>query len=219
MGKAYGAVDMNVFVITSSIVVTMVMPDGEEITQSRRLLGSGSVDFSKVERLNQLCENYCNDKFSIFTLKTELKKIKQNFYPDWMYYAGGILAAGSFAMFFKGTFLDGICAAIGAIIICLMNNYMGRLSPNVVTMQLLCSLVTGLFIGSAASIYPELHADKVMIGDIMLLIPGIAMTNAVRDILVGDTIAGLLRFIESFLWAGALAGGFMCSMLILEDVF
>lgn len=40
-----------------------------------------------------------------------------------------------------------------------------------------------------------------MIGDIMLLIPGILMTNSIRDILIGDTISGVMRLVESLLWA------------------
>ena len=59
---------------------------------------------------------------------------------------------------------------------------------------------------------PFLHADKIMIGDIMLLIPGIAMTNSIRNILVGNTISGIMRLIESLLWAGALACGYMTAI-------
>ena len=50
--------------------------------------------------------------------------------------------------------------------------------------------------------------DKIAIGDIMLLIPGAALTNAVRDMLVGHTISGLLRLAESLLLALMLAIGF-----------
>ena len=46
------------------------------------------------------------------------------------------------------------------------------------------------------------------IGVIMLLIPGAALTNAVRDMLVGHTISGLLRLAESLLLALMLAIGF-----------
>ena len=63
--------------------------------------------------------------------------------------------------------------------------------------------------------YPPLHLDKIMIGDIMLLIPGIAMTNSVRDILVGDTISGVMRLIESLLWAGSIAFGFMLAIRLI----
>ena len=41
MGTAYGAVRMNAFVITSSIVVTMTLPSGRDITQTRRILTPG----------------------------------------------------------------------------------------------------------------------------------------------------------------------------------
>ena len=58
--------------------------------------------------------------------------------------------------------------------------------------------------------------DKILIGDIMLLIPGLAMTNAVRNILLGNTISGLVRLADSLLWAAALAGGFMVALRIVE---
>lgn len=54
----------------------------------------------------------------------------------------------------------------------------------------------------------------VIIGVIMLLIPGVAMTNATRDVLSGDTISGVMRFIESLLWATSLALGFMSALWI-----
>ena len=37
MGHAYGAIQMNVFAITSSIIVTMLFPEGEEYTQTHRI--------------------------------------------------------------------------------------------------------------------------------------------------------------------------------------
>ena len=51
MGTAYGAVRMNAFVITSSIVVTMTLPSGRDITQTRRILPPGGTDFTVLEAL------------------------------------------------------------------------------------------------------------------------------------------------------------------------
>ena len=42
------------------------------------------------------------------------------------------------------------------------------------------------------------------------------MTNAIRNMLLGDTISGVVRLAESLIWAAALAGGFMTAMLIVE---
>lgn len=57
-------------------------------------------------------------------------------------------------------------------------------------------------------LFPVLAVDKILIGVIMLLIPGVPLTNSVRDMLVGHTISGLLRLAESLLLAGSLAMGF-----------
>ena len=57
-----------------------------------------------------------------------------------------------------------------------------------------------------------------MIGDIMLLIPGLMSTNAIRDVLIGDTLSGIIRLIAALLLAAALALGFM-SAIILLDVY
>ena len=48
----------------------------------------------------------------------------------------------------------------------------------------------------------------------MLLIPGLALTNSVSNIIVGDTVTGLTRFTESIMQAAALAGGFMLSIFV-----
>ena len=48
MGTAYGAVRMNAFVITSSIVVTMTLPSGRDITQTRRILTPGGTDAAPI---------------------------------------------------------------------------------------------------------------------------------------------------------------------------
>jgi len=52
------------------------------------------------------------------------------------------------------------------------------------------------------------NVDRIIIGNIMTLIPGIGLTNALRDLFTGDSIAGLLRSIEAVLTALAIAAGY-----------
>ena len=183
MGHAYGASQMNVFAITSSIVVTMVFPEGEEYTQTRRITTPAGTDFFKLEQANALSRQCCATPLSLTDLKDEINKISKIKPAPYTIYLGSMLGAGGFSVFFGGTILDigtGIC-------------------------------ITAFF-------FPVIHVDKVMIGDIMLLIPGILMTNSIRDILIGDTISGIMRLVESLLWAGALACGFMCAIWFVGGV-
>ena len=215
LGLAYGAERMNVFVITSSIVVTMDFPDGRHMTQSRRILNSGGTDFKKLEALNELSRRCCADPMPVWQLNEEIQKVETSALRRRYLYLGSMLAASAFAVFFGGGLWDGVAAACFAVLICILQERLMPICMNKVTFNLLCSIVVGIGICLAARWIPVLHMDKIMIGDIMLLIPGIAMTNAVRDVLVGDTITGIMRFIETFLWAGALACGFMAAIWLI----
>jgi uncharacterized membrane protein YjjP (DUF1212 family) len=212
MGQAYGVERMNVFVITSSIVITMEMPDGRELTQTRRIRESGGNDFTKLERLNGLSREYCREPFGERLLEQRLEEIRQDFLPRRNRYAGSVLAACSFSIFFGGSVWDGIAAGIFAVIICLMQEYVAPVCMNVMIFNVVVSFLTGTGICTVSHWFFAFHMDMIMIGDIMLLIPGIAITNAVRDVLIGDTISGIMRFIEAMLWAGCLAFGFMSAI-------
>lgn len=54
LGRAYGAKKVDIFAITSDIVLTILFEDGVELTQTRRIRKSSSFDFVKLERLNAL---------------------------------------------------------------------------------------------------------------------------------------------------------------------
>ncbi len=212
MGNAYGALEMNVFAITSCIIVTMVMPGQEKITQMRRITRAVDTNFMKLERLNDLSRRYCTEPFPAEVLVRELRELRTEKNLSGRVRLGSILAAASFALFFGGTAADAAAAAACATVICYLQGLWTEIAPNRVIYYLICSIAAGTVIGGMGAVIPALHPDKVMIGDIMLLIPGIAMTNSVRDVLTGDTLFGLMRLAETILWAGALAAGFMISM-------
>ena len=212
LGAAYGAEQMHVFVITSSVIITMVLPDGEELTQTRRILGAGGTDFEKVEALNALSRRCCSEPLPIAELASEIERLNRTA-PNRAYlYLGSALVGGSFAVFYGGSLADGILGALFGLLIYGIQDYIAPFCMNKVIFNLLAAFLAGIGICLCGRIAPALHVDKIMIGDIMLLIPGIAMTNAIRDILIGDTISGIMRFVESLLWAGALACGFMLAM-------
>ena len=213
MGKAYGATETNVLVITASIVLTMKFADGNLITESRRVESPGSNKLWRLEGLNALSRKCCENPLSMEELEREIKNCKQ---PTnlWKFYFGSALASGAFAIFFGGNVLDGVLAAIFALLVCLFQRKFSNLLPNNIIFNIVCSFIVGVLVCLATNQISQAHTDMVIIGVIMLLIPGIAFTNSMRDILVGDTISGIMRLIESLLWAAGLAVGFMLSVLL-----
>lgn len=226
IGIAYGAAEMNVLAITTSIVVTMVMPDGERLTETKRIQKSSAFHFAKMIRLNALSRDFCSGSMTQQEFGTRLKEIAsgENKDPNTQYLLhmdenlnaciGSIIISGSFALFFGGTLYDGIAGLFCGLLCYLFQQRISKKAPNQLIFQLLNALLIGLVIEAICSLVPGLHIDKITIGVIMLLIPGMAMTNAVKDILTGETITGSLRLVETIMWAGALAGGFMVCMTI-----
>lgn len=214
MAKAYGVTRVDTFAIISSIVVTIEMPDGETLTQTRRIVLGGNTDFARLEALNRISREYCAERFSVEELKSRFEGCSQPF-SQLKYYLGSVIAAAGFAVFFGGNLFDAVVSAVFAVVICAFSNVAPKFCPNNIISKFLCSLIVGLGICTVCRLFPTLHYDMIMIGDIMLLIPGIALTNSIRNLIIGDTVSGLTRFTECLVLAGALAGGFMLSIVLL----
>ncbi len=216
MGKAYGATHVEAFVITSIISLSLEFDEEEQVTDTRRIYSSTGTDFYRLEKLNELSRRCCTQNIGMEELRKTLDHIASGKKPLRVILIGSVLAAGSFTVFFGGSVQDAVVSAVIALGICMIQIRLGDTRINAVGANLLLSLLSGLAVGLLSSLIPMLHMDKILIGDIMLLIPGLAMTNAVRNMLVGNTISGLVRLTESLIWAAALAGGFMTALLLVE---
>ena len=208
IAAAYGAEDVNVFVITSSIVVTLTMPPLPPQTQTRRLRQAAGHDLLALEELNALSRRICAAPPAVEEFRAQLEAILAQRADPRLRWAGSVLAASSFALFFGGNLWDGLLAGGIAVLICWLERHLTPFCMNGVEYQFLASFLSGGAALLLCRLGPQFHADKVLIGIIMLLIPGVATTNSARDMLVGHTISGLLRLAESLLLAGALALGF-----------
>ena len=219
IGYAYGAEEMNVFVITSSIIITMKMPGKEPLTQTRRLKKSGGNDFVKLEELNELSRQICSGRIEVDEFEQQLDQILSTGSSEKMLLLGNVLAAASFAVFYGGSIWDFLFAGLMGAVIWLLETYMEPICLNSVAYQIAASFLSGVGICVVSRIFPILHMDKIMIGDIMLLIPGLMFTNAIRDVLLGDTISASMRLIEALLLAAALALGFFAAIWLVRGIW
>ena len=118
LGHAYGARKMNVMVITATIIATMTLPGGYEHTLTRRITGDVGIDFHKMERLFGLCAKVRAEQPGPDEVRRDLHAICARPIPAWALFAGGMLSAGAFALFFGGTLLDAAVSAACAVLVC-----------------------------------------------------------------------------------------------------
>lgn len=214
MCYALGAVRVDIFIITSSMVLTVHTKDGDSFTQTRRVV-SADTDYEKLHHLNCLSREICNSPLSASQIKQRLDEINGcKKCPLWLEFICYAVIAGAFAIFFGGNLTEAAIAfCVGAIM-----RFGAYLSEKVISNKIFnkffCTVITTALAYLAVSLGWIPSVDNVIIGNIMTLIPGIGFTNAIRDLFVGDSIAGLLRSIEAVLIALAIAAGyFLVAML------
>ena len=211
---AAGVERVDVFTITSSIVTTIYGADFGACTQTRRVSGM-AYDLHRLDALNRLSRRICAEGLSPEEVRAEIKCIdagpRYSFGMQLFIYA---LISGSFSIFFGGSLRDMLASALIGILLKLFESALRRKAHNALVTGLLCSSVGGLLAQLSVRLGLGVHADLIGIGNIMLLIPGIAFTNSLRDLFSGDTITGLIRFLESMLLAIVIALGFTLAGLL-----
>ena len=216
--NAYGAKKVDVFTITSSIVITVDFEGNSPITQTRRIT-EYNTNFDKIDLFNNLSRYICQHTPDPEYIREEIKKIDQiNGYSFLTKIFSSALIAGSFTLFFGGGFSDAILSALVGALLRLSVRLTEKIGLNMVfsnvILSFLASSLAYIFVLSGIGI----SADKIIIGNIMMLIPGIALTNSVRDLIGGDIIAGTLRFSEAGLIALAIAGGYILTLFTFGGV-
>lgn len=203
-----GFARVDVFTITSSIVVTACRPDGESFTQTRRIRVHVT-DLGKVEKVNALSRRFCAGQMRPEAFADALQQVRSTPpLPGWAALVLYMVISWSLSVFFGGSWWDGAAAAVSGMALYAMIRMSDTLQMNSLLQTVVCSAVTAGTVLLLVHAGLGTHPDKIMIGNIMLLIPGIQLTTSLRDMINGDTISGLLNLSEALLKAISVALGF-----------
>lgn len=208
MCMAYGFLRADVFTITSSIVVTVYTQDGEILTQTRRVNGY-DMNLDRIHEMNQLAREVCAEPIPVEELERRIADIQtsRELSAREMTLLYGVTAA-VFSVFFGGGWKEALFGGLTGMGLYPLLRFARVLFSNEVVRYALCSAVGGLFLGLIRKYGVCFLVEPAMMGNIMLMIPGITFTNSIRDMLNGDTMSGLLRMCESLLRTVAIAAGF-----------
>ncbi len=214
---AYGAAHVEVFTIISVINAAIRMPDGSYSTQMRRVKSTGT-DLCKLEELNALSRQICRETPSLDEVDERIHEIKRRkSSPAWVQLLAWATAAGSFALFFGGGLRDGAVAFLVGMALCAVENYSPR-RFSLMARTLVSAFVAFLIAAVLVRLGVAPNLDKIMIGSYMLLVPGVAFGTAVRDLLGGDLLAGMLKTLQACLLALMIAFGYSLAVVLLGGI-
>lgn len=205
--RAYGCETGEVFALPSVIHVSLTTPSGHPITRVRRVMFR-RVNLDRVERTNGLCRRISRDRPDLRYVRGEISAIRTGVpFSFWLQTAACALVAFSFTLFYGGNLSDALVSLFCGALIQPFCAALDHLRVN----RFFTNISVSFFVAAIALMCADydfsLNYDKIIIGALMNLVPGIAITDFMRDIIAGDVMAGLVRFTESMLTATAIAIG------------
>ena len=205
--RAYGAKETDVFSITSSIVASVRDDSGEVYTRTKRIK-EYHTDFTKLDQLNQLSRYICENQPDLQEVRKRLKKIEQGDGQslEKRTLVSAVIAA-SFTVFFGGGWQESLAAFVIGGLVMLFREYMKKFLIN----RMFLDFLSAFLVASAAYGISKTGSAP---GNIMLLVPGVAFVNGLRDMISGDTMSGILTVCESVILAVFLAGGSFAAIVL-----
>lgn len=198
---------MEVFAIPTLLIVTLNDGDKLPISQTKRIVNR-STNLDRVDKLNNLSRYICTVRPEPEIIERHIDEIsKRSVYGIPIQFVSFGVVGAVFALFFGGEFPDAIAAGVLSVLIFFISKFVNKIKPSVFFQSVICSMV----IASCAVIISRIGLtdgfDKVIIGSSMNLVPGITLTNCMRDFIAGDFLAGLYTMIEAILVAVGMAVG------------
>lgn len=203
---SFGVDNAESFVIPTGIMVSVTKND-EVCTLVRRITSRG-VDLNKIDEINSLSRRLQYEVLTIDDFKNELNAISnKNRYSTLTTLVSSSIAAGCFSIMFGGGLKDFFSACIIGACIKIMAVTCQKLNINDFFINSLggglCAILAVIFM----KINFCANLDKTIIGSIMLLVPGLTITNAIRDTIAGDLLSGITKTAEAILVAISIAVG------------
>ncbi|ROR30548.1 uncharacterized membrane protein YjjP (DUF1212 family) [Mobilisporobacter senegalensis] len=196
------------FVTTTGIFATLDDISIDAITLVKRV-SIRSTNLNLIYLVNDISRKLCNDEIDWVTAYQELKNInRKEHYPDILIWIMTVATSAFFSVVLGGDWKDCAISAVNGLFIVLWM----MIAKKTEMSQFIVNMMASVLIAINTMIYVNFtgnHANNEIIiaGSIMPMVPGVAITNAVRDTLQGDYMSGATRAMEAFLIAASIAVG------------
>lgn len=203
-----------VFVIMTGIFATLADPSIETITVTKRVRSNGN-NLKQICYANEISRQYCTGSISLQEAHELVSEGCCEEYSSRMFMFGTVMIVATFPLLVGGTFLDCFAALLAGLVVAGSIYLFGKMKMHPFLKDLSVAFLAGCSYLILKNILPFIiHQDAVIIACIMPLVPGVAITNAIRDTLNGDYVSGTARAVEAFIKALSIALGVGISLML-----
>lgn len=221
IAESLGAVKPSSFVTPTVVMVSFRDEKGCHYSYFRRIYRRGT-DLSKLVMVNNLSRGLeRHGRISEFRMiKHRLSQINNSCgYPSWVVVVSAALSSFFFTFLFGGTYNDALCAFGIGIILRIVLILLDKSILNTFFISLLSGSIISVLADGIGLTPFAVNTPIVMIGVLMQVVPGLALVNAIRDMIAGDFMAGSARLMDVFMTAVGLSVGSAVGVLVTKVVY
>lgn len=203
---AYGYEQNEVFAIPSFMSISVTTSSDDVYTVSKRSMSS-VINLDKIYELNNLIRYICNNKPDYNYICSELNKITNIIPNNKLVFLGYGMTCGFFTLFFKGNIVETIVGFVIGFLLYFIDIYLKKYQINMIINTIIKSAVIAFISLTFFKLKIVTNLDSLTIGSLMILVPGVAITNSLRDIVSSDYVSGVSRIAEAIIIAISIAIG------------
>lgn len=210
--RGLGVPHIDVLAIPTGVFVTITDAAGDAHSALRRTKRR-STNLALLDRVNDLSRRIVSGAMTLPEAERELDALTAPAVTDLrLPRLAATLSSGFFALLFGGGMADFAVACLCGFVV----QWIAILLRRQKIYSFIVSLAGGMTIACFALLTTELFhvgsMESIVAGAMMPLLPGLLMTNGVRDTMNGDLVSGVARTAEAVLIAVALAAGAGCAI-------
>ena len=181
----------------------------EHLASQVRYVPLSSVHLGRVAAVNNLSREIVAQKYKVEEASRKIEQIdKLPFTSNAVQTLMSGLGAGAFCILFGGSLLDSAAAFLSGLVLWIFVLFLTARGANKIMVNILASaLVTAMGVLFFHLFSFGDSMDMIVIGSIVPLLPGVPLTNSIRDYLNGDYLSGTIRMIDAVLVACCIALG------------
>lgn len=205
--RSFGLIDVEPVVIPTGMFITISHDNLATHTIIKRVRRR-TVNLSKIDAANLISRQLTTGRISLDEAIIQLEQIiGDKSKPKILTATASALSAGFFTLLFNGSLFDFFIAALCGAVIQLFSFLLQGEDMSNFIISLTGGIFTAVIAITATQIFNMGNMDLIISGAIMPLLPGLAMTNAIRDTIQGDLVSGVARGTEAIIVAIAIAVG------------
>lgn len=213
--RYYGLESGNAFVLSNGIFMTAGSVRERFFAKVQHIPVSGT-HLDKIAAVNQLSREIVRGNYSLEEAEAELERIrKMPGKSKLVQILASGLGSAAFCYLFGGGISDSMIAFVSGLLLYMYVLFISiRLSK--IPGNILGGMLVTVFCGVFYKVGHGLNLNSMIIGSIMPLIPGVAFTNAIREMADADYISGSVRMTDALLSFICIAIGVGMGMSLLH---